>query len=83
LSCGLGNEGLSVTKQSMLTNPIPLINSTNKEIAENIEKTVRKINNILSNNPDAETNTLEQEIDSLIYELYDLTYEEIQIVENS
>ena len=67
----------------MLTNPIPLINSTNKEIAENIEKTVRKINNILSNNPDAETNTLEQEIDSLIYELYDLTYEEIQIVENS
>ena len=30
-----------------------------------------------------ETNTLEQEIDKLVYQLYDLTDEEIAIIENN
>ena len=34
-------------------------------------------------NSEADTTTLEAEIDRLVYELYDLTEEEIQIVEES
>ncbi|MGE0680663.1 MAG: hypothetical protein AB7P69_07115 [Candidatus Binatia bacterium] len=35
------------------------------------------------NDPDADTSALEREIDELVYALYDLTPEEIQIVEGA
>ena len=34
-------------------------------------------------NPDADTSSLENEIDKLVYELYNLTEDEIAIVEGS
>jgi len=34
-------------------------------------------------NPDADTSQLEKEIDQLIYNLYDMTQEEIQVIEGS
>jgi hypothetical protein len=47
---------------------------------------IEKVNKILSlkkNNPEADTTALEHEIDLMVYELYGLTQEEIEIVENS
>ena len=47
---------------------------------------INKVNKILSlktQDPKADTQALEQEIDSMVYELYGLSEEEIRIVENS
>ena len=42
---------------------------------------VNKILNIKKSNPTTDTSALEDEIDQLVYEIYDLTEEEIQIIE--
>jgi hypothetical protein len=47
-----------------------------------IEK-VDKVLDLKRQNPSADTSSLEAEIDRLVYELYGLTEEEIQIIENS
>ena len=47
---------------------------------------IEKVDQILAlkqDNPEADTTTLEKEIDAMVYALYDLTEEEINIVENS
>jgi hypothetical protein len=47
---------------------------------------IEKVDQILSfkkDNPAADTNSLEREIDMMVYELYGLTEEEIEIVENN
>jgi adenine-specific DNA-methyltransferase len=58
-----------------------------KKIAqENQQPFINKVNEILSlksEDPKADTNDLEQEIDIMVYELYGLTEEEIKIVEES
>jgi hypothetical protein len=46
-----------------------------------IEKRVEKILALKKENPDADVSALETEIDRLVYELYGLTDEEVQIVE--
>ncbi len=43
----------------------------------------KQIHNIKKQNPSADTTDLEFQIDQLVYKLYDLTEEEIKIVENS
>jgi len=50
---------------------------------ENLENMVLSIIKIKKENPEADTKLLEQEIDQMVYELYGLTDEEIQIVENA
>ena len=57
----------------------PLPNITDN----NIEIIVNQILALKQDNPEADTTTLEKEIDSMVYELYGLTEEEIIIVENS
>jgi len=56
-----------------------------KQISEMEEKPfIEKVGNILSlkkANPEADTSDLEKEIDAMVYELYDLTAEDIEIVE--
>ena len=47
------------------------------------EKIVDKILSIKSHNPTANTTDLEAQIDQLVYQLYDLTEEEINIIENT
>lgn len=57
-----------------------------KIIEEEQQPFIEKVNQILSlkkENPEADTTTLEAEIDTLVYKLYNLTDEEISIVENS
>jgi len=63
--------------------PIPPITQQNQPIADQIVKLVDQILSIKKQNPDADTSQLEKEIDQLIYNLYDMTQEEIQVIEGS
>ena len=58
-----------------------------KEISkDNQQPFIDKVDEILTlkkANPQADTSELEREIDFMVYELYGLTKEEIEIVENS
>ena len=55
-------------------------NVSNKLTAR-IEKEVEEVLSVKKQNPSADTTALENEIDQLVYQLYDLTEEEIRIVE--
>ncbi|WP_335975148.1 DUF7149 domain-containing protein [Gaetbulibacter jejuensis] len=57
----------------------PLADTNNSYL---IDK-VKKILSLKKENPEADTTTLEAEIDAMVYKLYGLTDEEISIVENS
>ena len=59
--------------------PIPSASESTQKIAI---KFVDKIISLKKENQEAHTKELESEIDKLVYELYDLTIEEIAIVEN-
>lgn len=48
-----------------------------------IQQKVIEIFSLKKDNSEADTTTLEEEIDAMVYELYGLTEDEIQIVENS
>jgi len=78
---GLGQEGYRYKKAFLEKIPIPPITSSNKPIVRQIEELVDKILAAKKQNPQADTNHWEREIDQLVYELYGLTEEEIKIVE--
>jgi len=61
---------------------VPVINISIKPLVSQIELLVDAILSAKKKNPSADTSALEQEIDRLVYQLYDLTEEEIAIVEN-
>ena len=46
-----------------------------------ISSNAKKITQLKKNNPDADTSLLEREIDRLVYKLYNLTDEEIAVIE--
>ena len=48
-----------------------------------VQKLVDQILSLKKDNPKADTSDLEREIDLMVYELYGLSKEEIEIVENS
>ena len=60
--------------------PLPIFTKTSKK---KIVLIIDQILTLKKNNPQAETTALEVEIDQLLYKLYGLTDEEIQIVEES
>jgi len=62
--------------------PISPITPNNKGIVGQIERIVEKILSAKKQNPKADTSQSEREIDRLVYKLYELTEEEIAIVEN-
>ena len=62
--------------------PIPKITESDQSTADKIIALVEEILKTKEQNPKANTQELEQEIDSLVYTLYNLTDEEIQIIEN-
>ena len=47
-----------------------------------LEPVVKKIIDLKKQNPSADTTELENQIDQLVYQLYGLTEEEIEIIEN-
>lgn len=61
--------------------PIPPVTSSNQPIVSQIESLVDAILSAKKDNPAADTSAFEQQIDHLVYRLYDLTEEEIKIVE--
>jgi type II restriction/modification system DNA methylase subunit YeeA len=60
---------------------IPPITSSNEQIVSQIEQLVDKILSAKKTDPNADTTDLERQIDELVYRLYDLTKEEIEVVE--
>ncbi|MGL2842812.1 DUF7149 domain-containing protein [Helicobacter pylori] len=67
---------------SVETLPIPQITKSNKPTADKIIVLVDKILQAKAKDPKANTQELEKEIDALVYQLYNLTDEEIKIIEN-
>ena len=83
LATDLGEKGNRYFKIFVDKIPIPKITKENNLDVIEIEKLATQILTAKHENPDADTSTLEVEIDQLVYKLYDLTPEEIAIVENS
>ncbi len=61
---------------------IPIIEIENKD-QQPLVKLVDKIMKIKNKNPKQETSQLESEIDKIVYKLYDLTDEEIELIEKN
>ncbi|MUU87875.1 class I SAM-dependent DNA methyltransferase [Helicobacter pylori] len=62
--------------------PIPKITTKNQELADKITDCAERILKSKAKDPKANTQELEKEIDALVYQLYNLTDEEIKIIEN-
>ena len=62
---------------------IPPVTEANQHLVAQIEERVDKILVAKRTNPDADTTVLEKEINQIVYSLYDLTPEEIAIVEEN
>ncbi|GAA7908000.1 class I SAM-dependent DNA methyltransferase [Helicobacter pylori] len=61
--------------------PIPQITPKNQELADKITDCAERILKSKAKDPKANTQELEKEIDALVYQLYNLTDEEIKIIE--
>ncbi|WRE82636.1 class I SAM-dependent DNA methyltransferase [Helicobacter pylori] len=62
--------------------PIPQITEKNQELADKITDYAEQILQAKAKDPKANTQGLEKEIDALVYQLYNLTDEEIKIIED-
>ncbi len=80
--CILGKSGYQYNKHALEKIPIPQITKSNKPTADKIIALVDKILQLKEKDPKANTQGLEKEIDALVYQLYNLTDEEIKIIEN-
>ncbi|MCQ2665108.1 class I SAM-dependent DNA methyltransferase [Helicobacter pylori] len=69
-------------KYNIMELPMVKITAKNKKIADKIIVLVDKILEAKEKDPKANTQQLEKEIDALVYQLYNLTDEEIKIIEN-
>ncbi len=79
---GLGESGYRYKKAFIERLPIPQITPKNQELADKIIALVDKILQSKEKDPKANTQGLEKEIDALVYQLYNLTDEEIKIIED-
>ncbi|GAA9400500.1 class I SAM-dependent DNA methyltransferase [Helicobacter pylori] len=79
---GLGESGYRYKKAFIERLPIPKITSKNQELARKITACAKAILVLKEKDPKANTQELEKEIDALVYQLYNLTDEEIKIIEN-
>ncbi|ECQ5155792.1 class I SAM-dependent DNA methyltransferase [Campylobacter jejuni] len=62
--------------------PIPKINSKNEKLADELINSVDEILKAKEQDKNANTQELENKINSLVYKLYNLTEDEIKIIEN-
>ncbi|MCQ2718635.1 class I SAM-dependent DNA methyltransferase [Helicobacter pylori] len=79
---GLGESGYRYKKAFIERLPIPKITEKNQELADKITALVDKILQAKAKDPKANTQGLEKEIDALVYQLYNLTDEEIKTIED-
>ncbi|WP_100971472.1 class I SAM-dependent DNA methyltransferase [Helicobacter pylori] len=80
--CILGKSGYQYNKHALEKIPIPKITPQNQELARKITDYAERILKVKEKDPKANTLDLEKEIDALVYQLYNLTDEEIKIIEN-
>ncbi len=66
---------------SVETLPIPQITKSNQSTADKITDCAKQILTLKEKDPKANTQKLEKEIDALVYQLYNLTDEEIKTIE--
>jgi hypothetical protein len=78
-----GITGFRLSNQYVEVMPIPLITTATEPIVQQIESLVDKILSAKKATPQADTTAWEKEIDKLVYKLYDLTEEEIKIIETA
>ncbi|GAA7022965.1 class I SAM-dependent DNA methyltransferase [Helicobacter pylori] len=78
---GLGESGYRYKKAFIERLPIPKITPQNQELARKITDGAKQILEAKEKDPKANTQKLEKEIDALVYQLYNLTDEEIKIIE--
>ncbi len=79
---GLGESGYRYKKAFIERLPIPQITEKNQELADKITDCAKAILALKEKDPKANTQRLEKEIDALVYQLYNLTDEEIKIIED-
>ena len=77
----LGSRGVRFKSEFMKNFPIPPITDANRNIVKQIERLIDEIIDAKHIDPEADTPHLENEIDKLVYKLYNLTEDEIAIVE--
>ncbi|WRE91237.1 class I SAM-dependent DNA methyltransferase [Helicobacter pylori] len=80
--CILGKSGYQYNKHALEKIPIPQITTKNQELARKITDCAERILKSKAKDPKANTQELEKEIDALVYQLYNLTDEEIKTIEN-
>ncbi|WP_202145820.1 class I SAM-dependent DNA methyltransferase [Helicobacter pylori] len=78
---GLGESGYRYKKAFIERLPIPKITEKNQELAHKITDGTKQILQAKEKDPKANTQELEKEIDALVYQLYNLTDEEIKTIE--
>ncbi len=78
---GLGESGYRYKKAFIERLPIPKITPQNQKLAHKITDGAKQILEAKEKDPKANTQKLEKEIDALVYQLYNLTDEEIKIIE--
>ncbi|WP_212776574.1 Eco57I restriction-modification methylase domain-containing protein, partial [Helicobacter pylori] len=78
---GLGESGYRYKKAFIERLPIPQIMPQNQELVREITDCAKQILALKEKDPKANTQKLEKEIDALVYQLYNLTDEEIKIIE--
>nr|WP_096479228.1 class I SAM-dependent DNA methyltransferase [Helicobacter pylori] len=78
---GLGESGYRYKKAFIERLPIPKITPQNQKLAHKITDCAKAILEAKEKDPKANTQELEKEIDALVYQLYNLTDEEIKIIE--
>ncbi len=79
---GLGESGYRYKKAFIERLPIPKITPQNQKLAHKITDGAKAILEAKGKDPKANTQELEKEIDALVYQLYNLTDEEIKIIED-
>ncbi|WQS50168.1 class I SAM-dependent DNA methyltransferase [Helicobacter pylori] len=79
--CILGKSGYQYNKHALEKIPIPKITPQNQKLAHKITDGAKAILEAKEKDPKANTQKLEKEIDALVYQLYNLTDEEIKIIE--
>ncbi|EAL3935709.1 class I SAM-dependent DNA methyltransferase [Campylobacter lari] len=78
----LGESGFRYKKAFLEKLPIPKINSKNEKLANELVSLVDEILKAKEQDKNANTQEQENKINSIVYKLYNLTEEEIKIIEN-
>ncbi|EAK3027041.1 class I SAM-dependent DNA methyltransferase, partial [Campylobacter coli] len=71
-----------IDKEPLLNIPVVNINSKNEKLANKLISLVDEILKAKEQDKNANTQELENKINSLVYKLYNLTEDEIKIIEN-